>query len=97
VERALDRLAAHNFTPSISITISRRNLDGLADVVAYVLKRDLPFKLNFYRENECSASFADLAYADQQIIDAMRDAFAVTAANPPRYSLRLFKSCRGRD
>lgn len=87
VERALDRLAAHNFTPSISITISRRNLGGLADVVAYVLRRDLPFKLNFYRENDCSASFADLAYADQQIIDAMWDAFAVIATNPPRYSL----------
>jgi uncharacterized protein len=87
VERTLDRLAAHNFTPSISITVSNRNLEGLPQVVDYVLKRNLPFTLNFYRENECSASFTDLAYSDEKIIEAMKKAFAVIEANLPPYSL----------
>lgn len=87
VERTLDRLAAHDFIPSISITLSRRNLDGLPAVVDYVLQRDLPFTLNFYRENDCSASFADLAYGDEKVIAAMKAAFAVTEANLPPYSL----------
>lgn len=87
VERTLDRLAAHNFTPSISITISKRNLAGLPTIVDYVLTRELPFTLNFYRENDCSASFTDLAYQDEQVIAALKAAFAVIEANLPPYSL----------
>jgi uncharacterized protein len=87
VGRALDRLATHNFTPSISITVSNRNLLGLPEVVGYVLKRSLPFTLSFYRENDCSATFADLVYQDEQIIAAMKAAFAVIEANLPPYNL----------
>jgi uncharacterized protein len=87
VERALDRLAAHELIPSISITVSSRNLEGLPEVVGYVLRRRLPFTLNFYRENDCAASFADLSYRDEQVIDAMQRAFAVIAADLPPYSL----------
>ena len=87
VERTLDRLAAHDFIPSISITVSNRNLSGLPEVVDYVLERELPFTINFYRENECSASFADLSYQEDQIISAMKAAFTVIEANLPPYSL----------
>lgn len=87
VQRSLDKLAASNLKPTVSITISQRNLDGLSEVVAFILKRELPFTLNFYRENECSASFADLAYSDEQIIGAMKAAFAVIEADLPPYSL----------
>lgn len=87
VNRTLDRLAAGNFKPAISITISNRNLKGLPEVVDYVLKHDLPFTLNFYRENDCSSSFADLSYVEDQIIHAMEASFAVIENNLPRYSL----------
>lgn len=87
VERTLDRLAMHDFKPTISITISNRNLDGLPNVVEYVLRRALPFTLNFFRDNDCAATFVDLAYKDEQIIAAMRAAFGVIAANLPAHSL----------
>ena len=87
VERTLDRLARHNFTPSINVTISNRNLDGLPDVIAYILDRKLPFSLNFYRENECSAAMTDLVYQEEKIIAAMKAAFAVIEQNLPPYSL----------
>lgn len=87
VARTLDRLAVRDVTPSISITLSRRNLAGLAATVEYVLDRGLPFALNFYRENDCSASAADLSFQDNQIIAAMREAFAVIARRLPPYSL----------
>lgn len=87
VERSLDRLAAHGLTPSISVTISNRNLAGLPGTVAYLLQRHLPFTLNFYRENDYSATLADLTYQDEQIIAAMKKAFAVIEENLPPYSL----------
>ncbi len=85
VDRTLDRLVQRGIKPTISITLSRRNLSGLAATVAYALERGLPFTINFYRENDCSASIADLAYHDEEIIAAMRAAFAVIErALPPR-------------
>lgn len=87
IERSLGRLAEHGIVPSISITISRRNLPGLADTVAYVLDRGLPFALNFFRENDCAASHGDLAYQDDEVIAAMRAAFQVIEQRLPRHSL----------
>ncbi len=87
VERTLDRLASHNIKPSITITVSNRNLEGLPQVVEYILRRELPFTINFYRENECSVSFADLAYNDEKIIDAMLRAFSIIENNLPSFSI----------
>lgn len=87
VERSLNRLAARGLVPSITITVSNRNLDGLPKVVAFVLKRNLPFTINFYRENECSAGHVDLAYNDEKIIEAMKKAFAIIENNLPPYTL----------
>jgi uncharacterized protein len=87
VEKALDRLSAQDFVPSISITLSNHNLKGLAETVNYVLKRGLPFTINFYRENECSAAFIDLNYQDEMIISAMKEAFAAIEEDLPFHSL----------
>jgi uncharacterized protein len=87
LDRTLDRLEAVSFKPSISITLSSRNVEGLPQVVEYVLKRGLAFNLNFYRENDCSASIGDLSYQDEQLIKAMYAAFRVIEANMPPYSL----------
>lgn len=87
VERTLDRLQLAGVKPTISITVTSRSLPGLADTIRYVLKRKLPFSLNFFRDNECATSFADLAYDEQQIISAMEDAFAVIESDLPQHSL----------
>lgn len=87
IEQTLDRLHTHDVRPTISITISNRNLLGLPQVVEYVLRRNLPFTLNFYRENECSGSFTDLHYQENEIIASMRAAFAVIESNLPAHSL----------
>ena len=87
VERSLDRLSACGLVPSITITVSNRNLDGLPQVVEFVLQRNLPFTINFYRENECSAGHVDLAYNDEKILEAMKKAFAIIENNLPPHSL----------
>jgi uncharacterized protein len=87
VERSLDRLSSTGVNPSITITVTNRNLDGLSKVVKYVLQRNLPFTINFYRENECSASHVDLAYSDEKVIEAMRKAFLIIEHHLPPRSL----------
>lgn len=87
VLRTIERLLANEVVPFLSVTVSRRNLDGLPELMQYILERDLPFSLNYYRENECSASMTDLRFADEQIIAAMRSTFAIIERNLPRRSL----------
>lgn len=87
VDRSITRLLEHGLVPDISITVSDRNLDGLPDLMEYVLDRDLPFSLNYYRENECSVIADGLRYGEARMIDAMQGAFAVIEQNLPRRSL----------
>jgi uncharacterized protein len=86
VARTLDRLQMEDMTPFISLTVSARNLDGLPEAVAYLLERDLPFGLYFYRENECSGHWHDLRFEEERLIQAMHSAFDVIEANLPRRS-----------
>jgi uncharacterized protein len=87
VLRTIDRLLANEVVPFISITVSRRNLEGLPDLMRYILERDLPFSLNYYRDNDFSARFADLRFLDEQLIAAMRSVFAVIEELLPARSL----------
>lgn len=87
VLRTINRLLANDVKPHISITASQRNLDGLPALLSYILEHELPFSLNYYRENECSAHIDDLRYADTQIIGAMRAVFNMIESNLPRRSL----------
>lgn len=86
VARTLDRLQMEDMTPFISLTVSARNLDGLPEAVAYLLERDLPFGLYFYRENECSGRWHDLRFEEERLIQAMNAAFEVIETNLPRRS-----------
>jgi uncharacterized protein len=96
VEHTLERLIKENFIPSITITVSKRNGEGLPEVVEYLLDRNLPFTINFYRENEHSASFEDLAYEDDQMIAAMRKAFAKIENHLPSFSILVAITDRAR-
>lgn len=83
VNRTLDRLIARGIKPFISITLSSRSAEGLADTIRYVVERDLPFNINFYRENDCSSQHGNLKLMDDKIIHAMQDAFTVLEENLP--------------
>lgn len=84
VSEAVDLAIAHELKPSISVTVSSRTAEGLPGVMAWILKRDLPFSLNFYRENSFSASQTDLRLDEQKITAGMLAAFKVLENNLPR-------------
>ncbi|MDM8527395.1 SPASM domain-containing protein [Anaerolineales bacterium HSG24] len=78
---------SHGLTPYISITVTGQSAAGLPEVIDWVLQHDLPFSLNFYRENELSASHKNLKLEEAKIIDGMLAAFKVIEQNMPRRSL----------
>ena len=84
VSDSVDRALSHGLVPNISVTVSSRTAEGLPDIMEWILERELPFSLNFYRENELSASHIDMQLDEQKIINGMKAAFKVIEDNMPR-------------
>lgn len=84
VAEAVDLALANGLTPNISVTVSSRTAEGLPEIMAWILDRNLPFSLNFYRENELSASHEDMQLDEKKIIAGMLAAFKVIEDNLPR-------------
>lgn len=75
------------FTPHISVTVTARNVAGLPAMISWILERELTFGINFYRENNHSASFEDLRSGEQKLISGLLTAFKEIEKNIPEYSL----------
>lgn len=86
VSEAVDLALANGLIPNISVTVSSRTAEGLPEVMAWILDRDLPFSLNFYRENDLSASHEDMRLDEEKIINGMLATFKVIEDNLPRRS-----------
>lgn len=86
VSEALDLALANGLIPNISVTVSSRTAEGLPEVMAWILDRDLPFSLNFYRENDLSSSHEDMRLDEEKIIKGMLATFKVIEDNLPRRS-----------
>jgi uncharacterized protein len=69
--------------PDISITITGKSAFAAADAVAWAIERDLPFSLNFYRENLLSAKYEALKIEETKIIAGMRKAYQVIEKSLP--------------
>lgn len=87
VERTIGELIERGLPPHLSVTVTNRNSAGLADVVRFALDRDLTFSLNFFRDNDCSAQFADLQYEEHTMIASLLEAFGVIEEVLPRWSV----------
>lgn len=87
VERTIAQLIEQGHPPHLSVTMTNRNADGVADVVRFALERNLTFSLNFFRDNDCAASFPDLRYEEQAMISALLGAFGVIEEFLPRWSV----------
>jgi uncharacterized protein len=87
IERTIAQLIEQEHAPHLSITLTHRNAGGLADVVRFALERQLTFSINFFRDNDCAASFPDLQYEAQTMISALLDGFAVIEEFMPRWSV----------
>jgi len=87
LERTLDRLEQTDFIPSITVTVTGRNVNNLPETVKYLLGRKLPFTINFYRESECSSGLENLRYTNEQIIRYVKEAFQILEQDLPPYPL----------
>jgi uncharacterized protein len=85
-EQNIDRVFLPNgIRPTICVTVTKQNALGLADTVAWAIDRDLPFLLNFYRQNQQSQSRHELNLEEQSIIEGLLAAYRVIEVRLPIY------------
>ncbi len=89
VMRAVELALDYGLTPDISITVSGRNVGGLPGLLAWVLERDLPFSLNFYRVHErCSKlETGNWKLEEDKLLTGLLAAYNVIETNLPQRSL----------
>ncbi|MCP4524794.1 MAG: radical SAM protein [Aestuariibacter sp.] len=85
--QAIELALEYGLIPDVSITVSGRNVDGLPELLDWIIKRDLPFSLNFYRESNFSAPYTDLRLEEDKIIIGVLAAYKIIESNLPRRSL----------
>lgn len=86
VSESVGLALANGLMPGISVTVSSRTADGLPEIMEWILERELPFSLNFYRENDLSALHGDMQLDEEKIIKGMLAAFKVIENDLPRRS-----------
>jgi uncharacterized protein len=87
VDVTIGELLERGHPPHLSITITSRNARGVPEVVRYALDRQLSFSLNFFRDNDCAATFADLQYEERDMIAALLETFEVIRQDMPSWSV----------
>jgi len=83
VTRSIDRLLEWGLIPDISITVTMQNLEGLPELLRYVLQRRLPFSINLCRQFPDGSS----QVGDETLIAGLKRAYQVIEEHLPERTL----------
>lgn len=75
VSNNIEKVISAGILPQISITLSSLNAKGLPGIIEWVMKRRLPFNINFYRTSKFSSLNAN--HEDQLFIFSILESFEV--------------------
>ncbi|RMD98199.1 MAG: SPASM domain-containing protein, partial [Calditrichaeota bacterium] len=87
VVQNIELACQHGLIPNICVTVTAKNAAGLAELIEWILHRELPFSINFFRQNDYSGDHDLLQSDEANIIQGMLAAFKVIEQNLPHYSL----------
>ena len=85
VEKGIENLLKAKVPFNVSVTITSKNVENIPDLTKYLLKRNIPFAFNFYRENPHVKE--ELEGDDKKLVESLKEAYQLIYDNPPRYSL----------
>lgn len=87
VSQTLERLLKRGISPHVSVTITNKNIEGLPNLIGYLLDHELRFSLNFYREPDDSPRYIELSFPHKDLISGLKSAYRVIENRLPSYSL----------
>ena len=83
VSHTLERLLNRGISPHISITITEFNIEGLPDLVEYLIDKKLPFSFNFYRPPDQSSAHDPLAFSQAHLVDGLYRVYQIIERRLP--------------
>lgn len=87
VSNAIDMALDAGLVPGISTTASSLTVNGLPELLDWISERDLPFRINFYRENRFSSSRTNLRLEEEAMVAGMLNAYKAIESKFPKRSL----------
>lgn len=88
VRRGIELALEIDIMPEISITITRRNASHLPELLNWILERDLPFAINFYRPGvDRDMHLPRLQLDAAEMIETLQAAYQVIENHLPQRSL----------
>lgn len=87
VSNGINLALKHGIIPTISVTVSGRNAAKLPKLVSWLLRKNLPFQINFYRENDYSKSHEDLQLEQENIIQGLLATYKIIEDDLPNRNL----------
>jgi uncharacterized protein len=85
VIKTINKLRTRGIHPHISVTVTSLNLEGVPDLVKYLLQENLSFSLNYYRITGTEPT--DLSLNGIHTVRVMRKAFKLIEQHLPKDSL----------
>lgn len=85
VEKGINNILKHKIPFNVSITITAKNIENIPVLTDYLLKKNIPFAFNFYRENPFVKE--ELEGDDAKLVSYLKKAYKIIFDNPPRYSM----------
>ena len=87
VVRTLERVKRSGIPFNTSAVISNLNVEGIPAFVEFLLRKEIPFVLDFYKETPCSAGDPSLGVEPERIIRSVKAAYAVIERYLPPQSM----------
>jgi uncharacterized protein len=87
VARGVELALSYGVVPDIAVTVTGRNAANLPELMEWILDRNLPFSLNFYRTNDYSLSSRALKLEEGIIIQGLKAAYHVIESHLPERRL----------
>jgi hypothetical protein len=87
VVRTLERVKRSGIPFNISAVVSNLSVEGIPAFVEFLLKYEIRFVFDFYKETPCSAGDPSLRVEPDRIIRSMKDAYAAIERYLPSQSM----------
>ena len=88
VSKSIEKLVKNKVPPFISIVVTSKSVEGLPELIEYLLIKKLRFRINLFRENSCTVGQNDLNMDTKKIIKHLKSVYKVIEKNIPEYSLK---------
>ena len=83
----IQRYVDNGISPHISITVTKKNIKGLPELVSNLIDQKLKFSINFYREPSILPKYNEYSFRAEDLIMGLFEVYSIIENNLPDHGL----------